>query len=84
MLRRVSRDNIFIAELFDIAQRYADEDPTVDSNDEYGQRRNRRPTHTDTRRGDYSFNARPSNGKRRADGSNAEFVPNADYEQRDP
>jgi hypothetical protein len=35
-LRRHSRDNISMAELFNIAQRYADEDPTVDSNDEYG------------------------------------------------
>jgi hypothetical protein len=82
-LYRVSRDNISIAELFDIAQRYADEDPTVDSDDEYGQRRNRRPSHADTRRGDYRFNSRPSNGKRRADGGHTEFVANTDYEQHD-
>jgi hypothetical protein len=83
-LCRVSKDNISIAELFDIAQLYADEDPTIDSDDEYRQRRNRRPTHTDTRRGDYRFNTRPSNGKHRADGGNTEFIANADYEQRDP
>jgi hypothetical protein len=83
-LCRVSRDNISIAELFDIAQRYADEDPTVDSDDEYGQRRNRRPTHSDTRCGDYRFGGRSSNSKRRADGGHTELVGNADYEQRDP
>ncbi|KAK1663288.1 hypothetical protein QYE76_051447 [Lolium multiflorum] len=83
-LRRISRDNISIAELFDIAQRYADEDPIVDSDDEYGQQRNRRPTHSDTRRGDYQFGGRSSNGKRRADGGHTELVANADYEQRDP
>ncbi|KAK1692129.1 hypothetical protein QYE76_008826 [Lolium multiflorum] len=58
-LQRISRDNISIAELFDIAQRYADEDPTIDSDDEFGQRRNRRPIRTDTRRDDYRFNTRP-------------------------
>ncbi|XP_071678376.1 uncharacterized protein [Lolium perenne] len=83
-LCRISRDNISIAELFDIAQRYADEDPTVDSDDEYGQRRNRRPTHSDTRCGDYRFGGRSGNGKRRADGGHTELVANADYEQRDP
>ncbi|KAK1664652.1 hypothetical protein QYE76_052811 [Lolium multiflorum] len=82
-LRRVSRDNISIAELFDIALRYADEDPTVDSDDEYGQRRNRRPT-SDNRRSDYRFSGRSSGGKRRADGGHTELVANADYEQRDP
>jgi hypothetical protein len=41
-LKRISRDNISMAELFDTAQRYTDEDPTVDSNDEFGHRRNRR------------------------------------------
>ncbi|KAK1665954.1 hypothetical protein QYE76_054113 [Lolium multiflorum] len=80
---RVSRDNISIAELFDIALRYADEDPTVDSDDEYGQRRNRRPT-SDNRRSDYRFSGRSSGGKRRADGGHTELVANADYEQRDP
>ncbi|KAK1649498.1 hypothetical protein QYE76_067303 [Lolium multiflorum] len=83
-LRRVSRDNISIAELFDIALRYADEDPAVDSDDEYGQRRNRRPTHSDTRRGDYRFGGRSSGSKRRADDGHTELVANADYEQRDP
>ncbi|KAK1633025.1 hypothetical protein QYE76_007340 [Lolium multiflorum] len=67
-LRRVSRDNISISELFDIATRYADEDPTVDSDDEYGQRRNRRPAHTEPRRGDYRFAGRSNNGKRRREG----------------
>ncbi|KAK1694635.1 hypothetical protein QYE76_011332 [Lolium multiflorum] len=74
-LRRVSRDNISIAELFDIALRYADEDPTVDSDDEYGQRRNRRPT-SDNRRNDYRFSGRSSGGKRRADGGHTELVAN--------
>ncbi|XP_071681565.1 uncharacterized protein [Lolium perenne] len=83
-LCRVGRDNISIAELFDIAQRYADEVPTVDSDDEYGQQRNHRPTHSDTRRGDYWFGGRSSNGKRRADDGHTELVANADYEQRDP
>jgi hypothetical protein len=44
-----------MAELFDIVQRYADEDPTVDSDDEYGQRRKRRPACSDGRRNDYRF-----------------------------
>ncbi|KAK1649430.1 hypothetical protein QYE76_067235 [Lolium multiflorum] len=83
-LRRVSRDNISISELFDIATRYADKDPTVDSDDEYGQRRNRRPTHTEPRRGDYRFSGRSNNGKRRGEGGHNELVANADYEQREP
>ncbi|KAK1644393.1 hypothetical protein QYE76_062198 [Lolium multiflorum] len=83
-LRHVSRDNISISELFDIATRYADEDPTVDSDDEYGQRRNHHPVHADSRRGDYRFGGRSSNGKRRADGGHTELVANADYEQREP
>ncbi|KAK1693323.1 hypothetical protein QYE76_010020 [Lolium multiflorum] len=73
-LRRVSRDNISIAELFDIALRYADEDPTVDSDDEYGQRRNRRPT-SDNRRSDYRFSGRSSGGKRRTDGGHTNSSP---------
>jgi hypothetical protein len=83
-LRRHSRDNFSIAELFNIAQRYADEDPTVDSDDKYGQRRDRRPVRSDTLRDDYRFSMRPSNGKRRADGSNTEFVANTNYGQREP
>ncbi|KAK1698321.1 hypothetical protein QYE76_015018 [Lolium multiflorum] len=83
-LRRVSRDNISISELFDIATRYADEDPTVDSDDEYGQRRNRRPVHTEPRRGDYRFAGRPNNGKRRGEGGHNELVATTDYEQREP
>nr|XP_051229428.1 uncharacterized protein LOC127347258 [Lolium perenne] len=55
-----------------------------DSDDEYGQRRNRRPTHSDKRRGDYRFSGRSSGGKRHADGGHTELVANADYEQRDP
>ncbi|KAK1652091.1 hypothetical protein QYE76_069896 [Lolium multiflorum] len=47
-------------------------------------RRNRRPTHSDNRRGDYRFSGRSSGGKRRADGGHTELVANADYEQRDP
>ncbi|KAK1679747.1 hypothetical protein QYE76_040595 [Lolium multiflorum] len=83
-LRRVSRDNISISELFDIATRYADEDPTVDSDDEYGQRRNRRPAHTEPRRGDYRFAGRSNNGKRRGEGGHNELVATTDYEQREP
>ncbi|KAK1697063.1 hypothetical protein QYE76_013760 [Lolium multiflorum] len=83
-LRRVSRDNISISELFDIATRYADEDPTVDSDDEYGQRRNRRPVHTEPRRGDYRFAGRPNSGKRRGEGGHNELVATTDYEQREP
>ncbi|KAK1648903.1 hypothetical protein QYE76_066708 [Lolium multiflorum] len=83
-LRRVSRDNISISELFDIALRYADEDPTVDSDDEYGQRRNRRPTHTEPRRGDYRFAGRSNSGKRRGEGGHNELVATTDYEQREP
>ncbi|KAK1612001.1 hypothetical protein QYE76_035674 [Lolium multiflorum] len=80
-LRHHSRDNISMAELFNIAQRYADEDPTVDSNGEYGQRCNHRPHRSDTRRDDYRFGTRPSSGKRRADSGNTEFVVNTDYGQ---
>ncbi|KAK1681783.1 hypothetical protein QYE76_042631 [Lolium multiflorum] len=83
-LRRVSRDNISISELFDIALRYADEDPTVDSDDEYGQRRNRRPTHAEPRRGDYRFAGRSNSGKRRGEGGHNELVATTDYEQREP
>ena len=85
-LKRISRDPITMAELFDIAQCYADEDPTVDSDDEYGQRRNRRPSRSDGRRDDYRFgSARPGGGKRRNDsGAHTEFVANASYGQREP
>ncbi|KAK1663245.1 hypothetical protein QYE76_051404 [Lolium multiflorum] len=83
-LRGHSRDIISMAELFNIAQRYADEDPTVDSDNEYGQQRNRRPHRSDTRRDNYRISTRPSNGKRRADSGNTVFVANTDYRQRDP
>ncbi|KAK1678366.1 hypothetical protein QYE76_039214 [Lolium multiflorum] len=59
-------------------------DPTVDSDDEYGQRRNRRPVHTEPRCGDYRFAGRSNNGKRRGEGGHNELVANADYEQREP
>jgi hypothetical protein len=42
-----------MAELFDTTQRYADEDPTVDSNNEFGERRNRRPARSDGTCDDY-------------------------------
>nr|XP_051197464.1 uncharacterized protein LOC127310874 [Lolium perenne] len=84
-LKRISRDPITMADLFDIAQHYADEDPTVDSDDEYGQRCNRRPARPDGRRDDYRFGSRPNNGKRCNDsGAHSEFVANANYGQRDP
>jgi hypothetical protein len=78
-LRRVSRDNISITELFNIARRYADGDPTVDTDDEYGQRRNRRPARPDSRRDDYRFATRPSSGKCCADGGSSKFVANASF-----
>jgi hypothetical protein len=84
-LKRISRDTISMAELFNTAQRYADEDPTVDSDNEFGQRRNRRPARSDGRREDYVFGSRPSNGKRRNDsGTHSKFVANANYKQCDP
>lgn len=84
-LKRISRDPITMAELMDIAQHYADEDPTVDSDDEYGQRRNRRPARSDGRRDDYRFGSSCLGGnKRRNDsGAHSDFVANASYGQRD-
>jgi hypothetical protein len=83
-LKRVSRDKISIAELFDIAKRYADEDHALDSDDEYGQRRNRRAIRPDNRRDHYRLSTRPGNGKRRSDCGNSNFVANANYGKHDP
>jgi hypothetical protein len=85
-LKRINRDPITMAELMDIAQRYTDVDPTVDSNDEYGQRRNRRPACSDSRRDDYHYDsARPRGNKRRNNnGVHTDFVANASYDQCDP
>jgi hypothetical protein len=75
-----------MAELMDTTQRYADEDPTIDSDEEYGQRHNRCPVRSDGRRDDYRFSSsRPGGNKRHNDnGAHIEFVANASYGQRDP